>query len=353
MAPATVELPVQIIEAVESPQLVATLKVQGQAVRPVAWSPDGKTLAGVVFGEKSVIKLWDAAARKERATLPCDLGPSFGLAFTPDNKTLLVSHHQNDPRAGPTGGISLWDVATGKRTSLMQETPSRGVARIALSPDGKVLAAIERYQVIDKQVSELTFRDFATGKIEGSIEESIGSGLTFSPDGKTIVASTILYEGNKWLGSKVRRWETASGEEISSLPNPASKAPCNSLAFSPDGSILAGADFEGNIILWESSTGKVRTSIKQEDQRRITSLAFSPDGKTLAAGMAERPGRDHDPGLIVLWDPVTGKERLTLTGHTNGVASIAFSPDGKLLASGGADRTVRLWDMTTEATKAR
>jgi WD40 repeat protein len=78
-------------------------------------------------------------------------------------------------------------------------------------------------------------------------------------------------------------------------------------------------------------------------------MAFSPDGKTLAsAGQGK---------TITLWDVRTGKERATLTEHTNwGMTSVAFSPDGKTLATASghyqsANRwrgTIKLWDVPTD-----
>src|SRR5271166_5546107 len=68
----------------------------------------------------------------------------------------------------------------------------------------------------------------------------------------------------------------------------------------------------------------------------VYSVAFSPDGKVLATGSFD--------STVKLWDFASKKELQTLKGHTLPVYSVAWSPDGKLLASGSQDKTIRLWD---------
>jgi WD40 repeat protein len=345
--PATVGVPVHLIEAVESPESVATFRGHEESLWQVAWSSDGKTLAslGNVKGE---VKLWDVTERKERATLRSDLGDGYGLAFTPDGKVLLVGHTKDDVKIGPTGGIAIWDVATGQRRGLLQHTPSHGVASFTLSPDGKTLAAAEYWDLDTKGVSKrcITLWDIPSGKPKETLPLETPGALAFSPDGKVLAQSIHFFKENRLDRAEVRRHDLVTGKDLPALLNTVGKNPINRMAFSPDGRTIAGVDTGCNVLLWDTASVKLRAAFKQGDRRWISSVTFSPDSKILALSVGDSPNRDHQPGLIVLLDAATGQRLHTLTGHTNAVMSVAFSPDGKLLASGARDRTVRLWDVT-------
>ncbi len=347
--PRTVEVPVHVIEAAECARLAATLKGHGEYVWQVAWSPDGKTLA-TLSSARGEVRLWDVAGRKEIRTLKTDLGDSYGLAFTPDGKTLVLGHYQHDAKAGPSGGISTWDVATGQRKGLLRHARPRGVSRLVLAPDGKTIAAAEAWKEGEKGAFKrcVTLWDLGSGKVRASLADEATSALAFSPDGKVLARSVYVFKDNRdqIATVEVRRRDLTKERDLPALPNTAGKYPLTCVAYSSDGRTLAGVDYQGQILLWDTASAKVRTTIKQEDRRRVASLAFAPDGRTLAAAVGDRPGRDHEPGLIVLWDAATGQRRLVLTGHTNAVLAVAFSPDGRLLASGSSDRSVRLWDVT-------
>jgi hypothetical protein len=106
------------------------------------------------------------------------------------------------------------------------------------------------------------------------------------------------------------------------------------VAFTPDGTALALAGRD-DILLWDVRLGREIRRFGATDMH-ARSVAFSPDGKLLAA-------LQYNGGLC-LWDVATGTQLCRVSNGTGRLTSFCFSPDGKMLATAGHDTTVLVWD---------
>ena len=111
-----------------------------------------------------------------------------------------------------------------------------------------------------------------------------------------------------------------------------------SVAFSPDGRTLANSSTDQTVKLWDVSTGECMRTLHGHTHR-IRSVVFHPNGSALIGGSEDQ--------TIKLWDISTGQCVKSLPGHTGAVNSVSLSPDGQIVTSGSDDQTVRLWNINT------
>ncbi len=178
-----------------------------------------------------------------------------------------------------------------------------------------------------------------TSLTAGNIEETITLGkgvisqVVFSPDGNQIALSSST---GIWI------YDAKSLKEISEF---ATDDWISSLAYSPDGKMIAAWYPDGSVGLWDVKTSTLQQTLKVESEGNIrftgdglNNVAFSADGKVLASG--------HGDGSVHLWDTVRGELIRTIKGSETSIQGIAISPDGKLLASTAIfEGVVRVWDM--------
>ena len=209
---------------------------------------------------------------------------------------------------------------------------------VVFSPDGTTLAVGSR---------STRLWNMATRELVATLtaDWNFVNSVAFSPDGKLLASAISELKDNWVVNGTIQLWDMATQQNVATLIGHTHYI--RSVAFSPDGKLLASGSWDDTIKLWDITTKQNIATLKA-DAIGVDAIAFSPDGKLLASAVTDGKNGRVVGGRVQLWDVATQQNIVTFGGLEHGAYSVAFSPDGKLLASGDGDGTIKLWDVTTK-----
>lgn len=298
----------------------------------IALSPDESMLYSM--GGDRLVKRWDLKTLQQ-LSLPDGYITQTAAVPAMDGKHLIIADHQ--------GRIDRWDLDTGKLTKNLQEQKFGGINCVAVSPDGKWLAGGRTGQ--DLQLWNLT-----NDKIEWT------KGLVDKPDEKGsdhvqrvffAADSKVLFTASGKTG--ITAWEMPGGKKIWSAPQVGSIGACD-----PNGRwVVAGGGFNNEQVSFTVLNAKTGEVVRRIDVAAeigpdgdfsgyspfITEFVFTPDGSRLITA--------HYDGSIRSWDLDIGKELSRWKTSRTGQAFIACSADGRWLGVSRSDKKISIYELAS------
>lgn len=264
------------------------------------------------------------------------------LAITPDGRHIVSASNDKTVR--------IWDAATGKTIRVLRGETMPGnwgtINAMALSPNGRLLAVGGFLSDTDRlSASAVHLYDFATGKVVKVLKghRNVIRSLSFSPDGKQLVSGSA--------DRAAMLWDVKDGVQVLRLAGHAGAV--DAVAFSPDGKRVVTGSSDETLRLWRSDTGELiadmtrhQAAAKQLNDKlwtgQVTSVAFSPDGRLIASSSKD--------GRILLWSGMMGafdRELAFIGGALNAASinSVAFSPDSRRLLFTSESQGCTLYDI--------
>jgi len=279
------------------------------------------------FGHRFYTASWDGSIRSWNAE--CDPSSDRRLSLTntyltslsPDGATLLTMDKNHF--------ATLWDTL-----SMMPRFQGQISSTSEIRFWDSSLDSTSEHAVLLDSNRRAHLWSPGTRDIGPLLEGEPVDNLRISSNGHRIVGAT---RSNPTTDGILQFWDARTRQRVAVAHFP---APPNSqiwsLTVSPDETLVAIGLDSGPAFLWRSTSGAPPKLLREERSSGVLGLAFSADGTRLA-------GATGGNG-VYLWDVATGKELRRLDALTQATRCVAFSPDGKRLAVGGADGSLTIWE---------
>ncbi|BDA73166.1 WD-40 repeat-containing protein [Calothrix sp. PCC 7716] len=302
-----------------SGKLLKTFTGHNAIVTEVVFSPDGQIIASSSLDK--TIKLWHIDGL-ELATFKGHSAPVWGLAWSPDGSFIAS--------AGTDSVVKMWQTKNPLQTTITAHP--NGIYAVDTSPDSTTIATAGMGK--DNTVKLWNRQGKLLATWTG--HKAPVMYIDISPNGKLIASASVDGTIKLWQRDANLQKQAPTEPQNTALVKTinSSKAMVVSVAFSPQGNILASSSQDGTVKLWKLDGAFIKTF--KGDGKNPWRLAFSPDGQRIAVGSGD--------GTIKVWK-LDGTLERNFQGHNVSVWVVALSHDGQKIASGSADGTVKLWKL--------